>query len=136
MYFKALSLQLINSLISLVGSSGHLPSGSYCNNLLIKLFFLPSIYLILKSYNQIYASYLVIKALGKSVVAQFSYITKVFTSISTVKQILYKYICNTFLMHIVVPNTLAFLNCTSVPFKTRYRSYIDIGGNNFKYLII
>ena len=67
-YSKALSLQLINSLISLVGLLGCLLLGSYCKSLLTRLFFFPNICLILKSHNWIYTSYFIIKALGKSVV--------------------------------------------------------------------
>ena len=39
-------------------------------------------------------------------------------------------------MHAVVPNTLTFLNYTFILLETRCHSYINIGGNNFKYLII
>jgi len=66
-YSKALSLQLINSLISLVGLLGRLLLGSCRESLLARLFFFPSICLILKFYSWIYASYLIIKAPGKSV---------------------------------------------------------------------
>ena len=59
----------MNSLISLVSLLGHLPLGGRCKSLLARLFFFPGICLILKSYSWIYASYLIIKALGKLVVA-------------------------------------------------------------------
>ena len=67
MYFKILSLQLINSLISLVGLLGYLLLNSHYKSLLAKLFFFLSTYLTLKSHSYIYASYFVIKALGKSI---------------------------------------------------------------------
>jgi len=67
MYFKVLSLQLMNSLISLVGLLGCLLLSGHRESLLARLFFFPSICLISKSHSWIYASYLVIKALGKSV---------------------------------------------------------------------
>ena len=63
---------------------GRFLSSSYCENLLARLFFFPSIYIILKSYSWIYTSYFIIKALGKLVAIQFSYIIKVFISILTV----------------------------------------------------
>ena len=84
MYSKVLSLQLINSLISLVGLLGRSLLGGYYESLLARLFFFPSIYLILKSYSWIYASHLIIKAPGKLVAARFSYATKVFISVSTI----------------------------------------------------
>ena len=52
-YSKALSLQSINSLISLVSLLGRLLLGSRRESLLARLFFFPGIYLILKSYSQI-----------------------------------------------------------------------------------
>ena len=74
----------MNSLISLVDLLGCPLLGGCRKSLLARLFFFPSIYLILKSYSWIYASHLVIKALGKLVVAQFSCATKVFISVSTI----------------------------------------------------
>jgi len=75
----------MNFLISLVSLLSCLLLSGRRESPLARLFFFPSIYLILKSYSWIYASYLIIKALGKSVVARFSYITKVFISILTIK---------------------------------------------------
>jgi len=69
MYFKALSSQLMNSLISLVGLLGRLLLSGRHKSPLARLFFFPSICLTLKSHSWIYASHLVIKALGKSVAA-------------------------------------------------------------------
>jgi len=92
MYFKALSSQLINSLISSVGLLSRLLLSGCRESPSARLFFFPSIYLISKSHSWIYASYLVIKALGKSVATRFSCVTKVFISISTVKRTPYRYI--------------------------------------------
>jgi len=75
----------MNFSISLVNSLSRLLLNGRRENLLAKLFFFPSIYLILKSHSRIYASHFVIKALGKLIAAQFSYITKVFIFILIIK---------------------------------------------------